>query len=158
MNVYNVGTCKQKLLSKREYDDLRMYFQYAKLAGERSKSERLKVGACIVTKHGGNYVGYNGTLSGRSNCCETDDNVTHNGVIHAEANALDKMQKDGISSLDATVYITHSPCEVCLTRMINAGVKTVYYNIEYRVVNHLRDEQNNKDIEIIHVPEDSLKY
>lgn len=52
----------------------------------------------------------------------------------------------------------HKMCIRQPTRMINAGVKTVYYNIEYRIVDHLRDEQNNKDIEVIHVPEDSLKY
>lgn len=31
-------------------------------------------------------------------------------------------------------------------------------NTNHKMCNHLRDEQNNKDIEIIHVPEDSLKY
>ncbi len=143
-----------KVLSSRQKEDLAMYFDFAKRAASRSTSSRLKVGACIVTKNGGNYVGYNGTLSNRDNSCEVD-NETHDGVIHAEANALDKMQREGISSMGATIYITHSPCKPCLLRMINSGVKAVYYINEYRVMEHIRDPENNRDIEIIHVPEDS---
>lgn len=144
-----------KVLSSRQKEDLKMYFDFAKRAASRSTSTRLKVGACIVTKNGGNYIGYNGTLSNRDNTCEIDD-TTHDGVIHAEANALDKMQREGISSLGASIYITHSPCKSCLLRMINSGVKAVYYINEYRLTEHLKDLDNNRDIEIIHVPEDSI--
>ena len=146
---------KSKVLSQRQKEDLKMYFDFAKRAAERSTSERLKVGACIITKNGGIYVGYNGTLPNRNNCCENDNNETHGGVIHAEGNALDKMQKDGISSLGSTVFVTHSPCEPCLIRMINCGVKSVYYLNEYRNTDHLQDPANRKDIEINYVPENS---
>lgn len=156
-DIFTIGNPEYSkvMLSKRQHEDMEMYLDYANRASLRSKSERLKVGACVVTEHGGTYTGYNGTLPGFSNCCENDNNETHDGVVHAEANALDKMQKDGVSSFNSIVFQTHSPCEKCLVRMINVGVKRVFFINEYRNTDHLKKSEYKENIEIIHVPENS---
>lgn len=113
-------------------------FKYASLwmnlaitTARESSAQRRNVGCVIVTKHMGLYTGYNGTLKGTDNCCEKDD-VTKPGVIHAEANALNKMAHEGVSVKDSIVFITLSPCLSCAERLIGSGVKVVVYLEEYR--------------------------
>ena len=100
-----------------------------------SKAMRHKVGAFIVTKHGVIVPGYNGTPSGWDNNCEDEVNgvlVTKPEVIHAELNAILKCAKEGISCLDARLYVTLSPCVPCSAMIANAGIREVFYGEEYR--------------------------
>lgn len=53
-------------------------------------------------------------------------------ATHAEANALAFAARQGISTDDATLFVTVSPCEVCARLLIAAGISHVYYNEEYR--------------------------
>lgn len=100
-----------------------------------SKARRNKVGAFIVTKHGVIVPGYNGTPSGWDNNCEDEVDsllVTRPEVIHAELNAILKCAKEGISCLDARLYVTLSPCVPCSAMIANSGVKEVFYGEVYR--------------------------
>ena len=54
-------------------------------------------------------------------------------VLHAEANAITKVAKSGNSSEGATLYVTASPCLECSKLIIQAGIKRVVYNDEYRL-------------------------
>jgi dCMP deaminase len=51
--------------------------------------------------------------------------------IHAEANAIGKCAKQGISTEGATAYITHSPCHDCAKLLAVSGIKTVFYGEEF---------------------------
>lgn len=51
--------------------------------------------------------------------------------IHAEANAIGKCAKQGISTKGAVAYITHSPCHDCAKMLAVAGIETVFFNKDF---------------------------
>ena len=107
------------------------YMDTAKRFAELSSATRLKVGACVVKEHRIISIGYNGTPSGWDNECEVDG-TTKDEVVHAEANAIIKLARDGESGKDASIFITHAPCIHCSKMIQGAGIKEVYYSVEYR--------------------------
>jgi len=119
------------------------YMGTAILHSKLSKARRAQVGAILVTKQGVTLTGYNGTAVGRPNECETvvktslpylfeDMLVTKPEVIHAELNCIMKAAREGVSCVDATVYVTLAPCVQCAAMMLQAGVKRVVYLQQYR--------------------------
>ena len=107
----------------------------AKLFGNLSYSDKKKVGAVIAKDSRILATGYNGTVSGFDNTCETydfieDKLVTSPYVIHAEQNALMFCAKNGIPTDGTTMYITLSPCETCAKLIVQAGIKRVVF-LEY---------------------------
>ena len=50
-------------------------------------------------------------------------------VIHAEENAILNCP---FEKKDAKVYITHKPCHKCLIRMVQVGIKEIYYLHDYK--------------------------
>jgi dCMP deaminase len=58
--------------------------------------------------------------------------VTKPEVIHAELNCIMKAAREGVSCVDATVYVTLAPCVQCAAMMLQAGVKRVVYLQQYR--------------------------
>lgn len=115
---------KQDLLDGR-------YIRMARIWAENSYCKRRKVGALIVKDGSIISDGYNGTPSGFENECECDGK-TKPYVLHAEANAITKLAKDTRSSVGATLYITMSPCIECAKLIIQAGIKRVVYDEQYR--------------------------
>lgn len=107
------------------------YMDTAKRFAELSSATRLKVGACVVKEHRIISIGYNGTPSGWDNECEVDG-TTKDEVVHAEANAIIKLARDGESGKDASIFITHAPCIQCSKMIQGAGIKEVFYSVEYR--------------------------
>lgn len=134
--------------------ELKFYMQTAEHAAEMSHAVRKKVGACVITKNRGIYIGYNGRLAGQDNCCEyqslsfksefgkqtevTWKLVTRKDVAHAELNCLSKMLKEGVSAEDATLVLTLSPCATCAVMIASAGIKEVIYKEEYRDIEGLK--------------------
>ena len=107
----------------------------AKLFGELSYCEKKKVGAVIAKEGRILATGYNGTVAGFDNQCETydfleDKLVTSPYVIHAEQNALMFCAKNGIPTNNTTMYITLSPCATCAKLLVQAGIKKVVF-LEY---------------------------
>jgi dCMP deaminase len=110
--------------------------RFAKL----SSAERLKVGAVIVKDNRIISIGYNGTPAGWDNTCEevvqlSDDTMTtktKEAVIHAEANAIAKLARDGESGKDAVMFCTHAPCVQCAKMIYGAGIKLFYFKNDYR--------------------------
>ena len=78
--------------------------------------------------------------SGWSNVCEdvvqlSDDTtklVTKDEVIHAEANAIAKLARDGESGSGATLFATHAPCMECAKMIYGAGISKLYYRDTYK--------------------------
>src|SRR5680860_671806 len=117
---------KQQLLDQR-------YLKMADIWSQNSYWKRRKVGALLVKDQMIISDGYNGTPSGFENVCEDEDNKTKSYVLHAEANTITKVAKSGNSSLDATLYVTSSPCMECSKLIIQAGIKRVVFTENYRL-------------------------
>lgn len=114
----------------------------AKLFGELSYCEKKKVGAVIAKDGRILATGYNGTVSGFDNQCETydflnDKLVTSPYVIHAEQNALMFCAKNGIPTDGTTMYITLSPCATCAKLIVQAGIKRVVFLEIYKMLGGL---------------------
>lgn len=109
------------------------YLEMASIWAKNSYCKRRQVGALIVKDNMIISDGYNGTPSGFENICEDESGVTKPYVLHAEANALTKVAKSGNSSLEATLYVTASPCMECAKLIIQSGIKRVVYKDEYRI-------------------------
>ena len=98
---------------------------------ELSSAQRLKVGACVVKDHRIISIGYNGMPAGWDNTCE-EDGKTKEEVIHAEANAIIKLARDGEGGNGSSLFCTHAPCIECAKLIAGAGIKEVYYREQYR--------------------------
>lgn len=112
--------------------EILLYLDFAQRISQLSHAERLKVGAVIARENGIILsYGYNGTPTGVSNICETYTGKTKPEVIHAEANAILKCAKEGISTQGATLFLTHSPCMECAKLILQCGIKEVYFLNHY---------------------------
>ena len=114
-----------------KFDD--KYMEMAAVWATNSYCKRRQVGALLVKDRMIISDGYNGTPSGFENICEDENGVTKPYVLHAEANAISKIAKSGNSALDATLYVTASPCLECAKLIIQSGIKRVVYRDEYRL-------------------------
>ena len=116
------------------------FMDTAERFAQLSSAKRLKVGAVVVKDNRIISIGYNGMPAGWTNECEnvvqlSDDTVvlkTKDEVIHAEANAILKLARDGESGNGSTLFCTHAPCIHCAKLVHGAGINTVYYRDAYR--------------------------
>jgi dCMP deaminase len=117
------------------------YLDMADRFAELSYAQRLKVGAIVVKDNRVISIGYNGTPAGWENTCEEVVEVHEDGgvvtktkdeVIHAEANAIGKLARDGEAGLDSTMFCTHAPCINCAKLIYGAGIRSLYYRNSYR--------------------------
>jgi len=119
---------------------INLYMKLAEETAQLSTARKLKVGAVIVKNNRIISLGYNGTPAGWDNNCE-DEIKWPNGeirfwetkpeVIHAEANAILKLARDGESGKDSVLFLTHNPCIDCAKLIYGAGISKVYYKTDY---------------------------
>ena len=67
---------------------------------------------------------------------------TNEFTVHAEMNVITYAAKEGIQTNGTTMYITHAPCPTCSKLIVQAGIKRVVYEDEYRKengINFLKD-------------------
>lgn len=132
------------------------YMDTAERFAQLSSAKRLKVGAVIVKGHRIISIGYNGTPAGWDNSCEDEFYTyderdlgfgqwsldlktkqyrtlkTKDEVIHAEANAVTKLARDGESGKGAVIFCTHAPCIDCAKLIFGAGINKVFYRDIYK--------------------------
>ena len=116
------------------------FMDTAERFAQLSSAKRLQVGAVVVKDNRIISIGYNGTPAGWDNTCEEEvidkdwfvTRKTKDEVIHAEANAILKLARDGESGNDASLFCTHAPCVHCAKLIYGAGIKKVYYRHTYR--------------------------
>ena len=115
--------------SRPSWDEI--WIDVTKKIAERSIDNRLQVGAVVVTDDNTQVlsVGYNGNYSGGPNNVESSSPGC-SGLIHAEINALLKL--DYNNPKQKKMYVTHFPCRMCAKAIVNAGIKCVIYEQEYR--------------------------
>ena len=104
-------------------------FNYAEL----SYCVRKKVGSIIVKNDRVISIGYNGTKPGDLNVCEDENNNTLPNVIHAEKNAIKKIEDDLPLLKDSSIFVTMCPCLPCAELILKSGITEVYYAEEYRL-------------------------
>ena len=108
------------------------YFQsIAEEVKTRSKDKNTQIGAVIVNERNAIIsTGYNSFPRG------IDDNVASRQerpekyfwFAHAERNAIFNAAYEGVSTKDATMYLTCGvPCTGCARAIIQAGIKKVYF-------------------------------
>lgn len=141
------------------------FMDTAERFAQLSSAKRLHVGAVVVQDNRIISIGYNGMPSGWTNECEevitptlpylSGDGPTlktKDEVIHAEANAISKLARDGESGNGASLFCTHAPCINCAKLIYGAGVKKVYYRNTYRDTKGI-DFLEKCNIEVEHVKE-----
>jgi dCMP deaminase len=131
------------------------YMQMAEIWAQRSKANRMQVGAILVKDQRIISDGYNGMpggMEGDDEICEERvmpdgydgrDGIggppdlvirTKQMVLHAEANCLMKLSaKGGVGAEGATLYATHSPCPECAKLIKQAKIHQVIYRHAYRL-------------------------
>jgi len=117
------------------------FMDTAERFAQLSSAKRLQVGACVVKDNRIISIGYNGMPAGWTNECEEIIEVHEDGgvvtktkdeVIHAEANAILKLARDGESGNGSSLFCTHAPCIHCAKLVHGAGINKVYYRHSYR--------------------------
>lgn len=123
------------------------FLEIAHLIAKHSTCAKLQVGAILVQDRRIISMGYNGVPSGIEHCNVVFDEGLKNLAseeilkehkefqlmkeIHAEINCISYAARHGIKTEEATMYITHSPCNDCGKALIASGIKRVVYNISY---------------------------
>ena len=126
---------------------IRAHLEVARIYGELSTAERLKVGCIIVKDDRIISIGYNGMPSGGSNICESDGH-TKPEVLHAETNAITKLAKSTESGQDAYMFCTYAPCVDCAKLILQVGIKEFHYEHQYRGDDGLDLLEKYSDIKI----------
>ncbi len=131
------------------------------LVAKRSTCLRRAVGAVIVKDKRILSTGYNGAPSGIRHCgevgCLRETLNVASGErhelcrgIHAEQNAIIQAAYHGVSIAGASLYCTNLPCSICTKMIINAGIKTIYYQAGY--ADQLsQDLLKETPIEVVHL-------
>lgn len=116
-------------MERPSWDDI--WMDFAGLIAKRSYDPRFRVGAVVVTMDNTQVlsVGYNGNYSGGPNEVESEE-PGHSGFIHAEINALLKM--DYNNPKRKKIYLTLAPCRACAKAIVNGGISEVIFKERYR--------------------------
>jgi len=104
----------------------------AKVWSQASHCKRLQVGAVLAKDGRIISCGYNGTCPGDDNCCEDEEGNTLPTVSHAEANAIIFCARNGVETVNCTLYVTVSPCIECSKLIATAGIVRVVYIKKFR--------------------------
>jgi len=147
----------------------------AKMAATRSTCISRPTGAVIVKNKQVLSTGYNGSMPGIAHCSDegacfrrssgAGDAGKYDSCrsAHAEANALAQAAKSGTNVDGSSIYITLYPCYVCTKLLVQAGIKKVYYEYEYKSVDSKRDKlweealkQTGLEIEKVELSDDAL--
>lgn len=101
------------------------------IAAENSPDVNLRVAAIIVSEDNAAMLalGYNGNARGLPDERESQE-PGKSEFVHAEQNALVKCVFH--YPVAKVMYVTHSPCKMCAKLIVNAGIKRVIYDEEYR--------------------------
>lgn len=117
------------------------YLAMAHRLGAKSHCLKRKVGAVLVTADLNHVMTAINNPIPDSNICEENGCLReqiHSGTqlevcrcVHCETQLIAQCAKEGICSLDSTIYTTLYPCAICARAIISAGVKRIVYSFPY---------------------------
>ena len=116
-----------------DWDSYFMKIAYA--VSERSTCDRAFVGCVLVKEKRILTSGFNGSPKGQEHCDEAGHLMVEGHcvrTIHAETNAIIQAALHGVSTKDATCYVTHLPFINFTKALINAGISRIVYSVAYR--------------------------
>lgn len=116
------------------------FMDIAYQVSHRSNCMKGKVGCVIVRDNRIISTGYNGTPTNYTNCYEDGCNRCNEGqsinqgleycfCIHAEESALLFIGKQGCEN--GSLYVTRFPCTLCCRKILQMGIKKVFYYKAY---------------------------
>jgi dCMP deaminase len=108
----------------------------------RSTCISRQVGAVLVKDNRILATGYNGAVVGGKHClsekCKRKELKVPSGQnaeickgVHAEQNVIIQCAKYGIKCEGSTLYVSCSPCSICLKMIINCGIKKIKFRESY---------------------------
>ncbi len=130
------------------------FIKIAVTVAERSTCDRANVGAVLVREKRILTTGFNGSPKGLPHCDEAGHLLVEGHcvrTIHAETNAIIQAALHGVSTRDASCYVTHFPCINCTKTLINAGITRIVYLNDYRNDKNAHDFCKSAGVEITHV-------
>jgi dCMP deaminase len=115
------------------------FLDLADAASKRATCPTLSVGAVLVDPFSNNVIsmGYNGAPRGTQHCGDAcakrkpGENKEVCRALHGEDNAILNAAYNGVSTRGGYMYLTHSPCQHCSRKMINAGIQRVTFRRYY---------------------------
>lgn len=136
-----------------------VFLKAAENISTMSLATRSKVGAVLVKDGNTLSMGWNGMPSGMPNdeieltIGTVSEVMTNPLVIHAEANAFDKLSRNGSvqGAEGATLYLTLTPCIECAKRIVNNKIARVVYRDVYRDPSPL-EILRTAGVELVHIP------
>lgn len=132
-----------------------VFMAITKIFSLRSACNYYKVGVVFVRSNRILCAGYNGPPRDEPHCVEVgcakeDENGNRlpagSGLCrgaHAEMNAIANASTEGVMLDGATVYCTYSPCYDCAKILVNLGIRTFIYEMEYQ------EEEGRRAIELL---------
>lgn len=139
------------------------FMAQAQVVALRSTCTRLMVGAIIVRENRIISSGYNGSVADGDHCIDNGCYLVEGHcvrTVHAEANAILQCAKFGVETNDTALYVTHFPCLQCTKQLIQAGIKKIYYEKDYR--NHELAiqllQESNVEIEQVTLTDVSVQF
>ena len=129
MSLQHIIDLTQSWDTRLSWDDY--FMSIAFLISSRSTCDRLHVGCVLVKDTRIISVGYNGFLPKLPHkSCVRDGH--EQATVHSEQNAITDCAKRGVSTENATAYITHYPCINCCKILCAAGIKKIFYHSDYK--------------------------
>jgi len=152
-----------RIVSRGEFD--REIMSQAKKESEKSLDWWRQIGAVLVKDGKPIITDHNTPLPSeyslnafgdpRSNFDAEEKEYKHIGkFIHAEAKVIAEAAKQGISTKDASLYVTTFPCPACARSIAVAGIRKLYYESGYSVLD-AEDILESAGVEIIQIKEET---
>lgn len=119
----------------------------ARVVASKSDCISRGVGAVLIRDKSIIATGYNGSPYGIKNCSKggcirctaklqgkipSGEQLDKCICAHAEENAIAQAASNGIATKESILYCTHLPCIPCTKLLIQAGIKKVFYQKEYK--------------------------
>lgn len=112
------------------------FYNICKSVSAKSSCLSRQIGAILVRDKSIVSTGFNGPARGYPHCqgkCrrkemgfKSGEGLVNCPAAHAEANCIANAARLGVSTLDTTLYMNCIiPCKVCMTSIVNAGIKEV---------------------------------
>ena len=79
---------------------------------------------------------------------DAGENIDLSKAIHAEAELIARAARDGLSLSGADLYVTTFPCPICAKSVAAAGIKRVYYEKGYSLLD-AEDVLKSQGVEIV---------
>jgi len=121
--------------TSKDWDNF--YLQLCEVIAQQSYAEDKKVGALIVKNDNIISFSYNGTPR------KTNNDTQKYTVLHAEAQAIAKVARSNLSTENATMYCTLSPCVECAKLIFSAGIIRLVYKDTYKCIEGIKFLKEN---------------